>query len=206
VVTRYNIKGLTHFVKTIAEYGKGKISITLQPYHHPPSISEISHEVDQEMKKRLYLCYQKRVHEYLAPNIELKPILQEEIEELIRLKREGIPLVNSEIYLKMIPNFLFNNELPKGFHCTAGYTGVFIRYDLKVLPCYRLPPVGDLRKKNLVDIWLSETYRKERKKMKSLICHGCMFLCYSDPGWSSSRMTWEFYNYVYRSSNFLLKR
>jgi MoaA/NifB/PqqE/SkfB family radical SAM enzyme len=199
VVTRHNIGELIPFVKRITEYGRGKISITMQPYHRPPSFSEISGELDQEMTRKLCLCYRDRLPENLAPNDESKPIFEKEMEELIRLKRKGLPLRNSETYLKMIPDFLFNNHLPRDFYCLAGYTGVFIRYDLKVLPCYRLFPVGDLNKEDLADIWLSERYRKQRKKMKCSICHGCMFLCYSEPGWSSSSMTWQFYDCLYKS-------
>jgi len=200
VITRYNIGKLVRFAESIAEYGKSAISVTLQPYHRPPSFSEISGELDQEMTRKLCLCYRDRLPEGLTPNNKLKPKVEKEIEELIQLKRRGFPLRNSETYLKMIPDFLFNNQLPRDFTCLAGYTCVFIRYDLKVLPCYRLPPVGEVLDGDLADIWFSKRYRKQRKRMKDLICHGCMFLCYTEPGWSSSLMTWKFYDCIYRSS------
>jgi MoaA/NifB/PqqE/SkfB family radical SAM enzyme len=198
VVTRHNIPELADFVKGITEYGKSRITITFQPYHPPPSFSEISCELDQEMTKRLWSCFKDRPPENLAPRDGLKQSLEKEIQKLVNLKREGFPIRNSEIYLRRIPEFLMDGKLPRDFSCIAGYTGFFMRYDLKVLPCYRLPPAGDACKEDLAEIWFSGKYRRQRKKMKRLFCHGCMFLCYNDPGCSSSAMTWKFYDCIYK--------
>lgn len=198
VITRHNIGKLVPFVKEISEYGERKILVNLQPYHHPPAFAKISLELNKEMITKLRACYRDMLPENdLIPSPELKPILEKEIEELIQLKEKGLPLNNSEFYLRSIPDFLFDNKLPGGFNCLAGYTGIIILYDLKVLPCWRSPPVGDLQKKELTDIWFSQRYRKQRSAMKRLRCSGCMLLCHNEPGW------YEWYNFIYKSSRHL---
>jgi MoaA/NifB/PqqE/SkfB family radical SAM enzyme len=194
VITSYNIGKLVSFVKKISELGKGKIFVNLQPYHSPPTFAEISQGLNQEMISKLKVYYQDMLPENgLIPNHELKPILEKEIEELIQLKKGKVSLNNSEFYLRRISNFLFDNKLPNDFRCLAGFTGIVIRYDLKVLPCWRLPPVGDLQREELVDIWFSQRYRKKRAAMKRLRCPMCILLCHNEPGW------YEWYNSIYKS-------
>ena len=193
VITRHNIGTLVRFVSQVSEYGKEKISIILQPYHRPPTFSEISRGLDPEMRKKLLECYQDISPEELIPNHECKPIFEKEIEELVHLKEKGFPLKNSESYLRMIPDFLFDNKLPKDFNCLAGYSSVVIRYDLKVLPCWRLSPVGDLHKEELTDIWFSRRYAERRKNIKRLRCQGCMLVCHNEPSF------YEFYDLIYKS-------
>jgi len=193
VITKHNIGNISSLVERISEYGQGKISVNLQPYHLPSSFSEISRKLNPKIADKLWKWYQNELpRDNLIPNPELKPIFEEEIEKLIQFKKES--LNNSEFYLKSLPDFLFNNKLPPNFSCIFGYIGFVIRYDLKVLPCWRLPPVGDLRKEDLSNIWFSKRYNKIRKKMKNLECPGCLLLCHNEPGW------FNFYNSVYKSS------
>ena len=195
VITCYNIGKVVSFVRQISEFGGGKILVNLQPYHQPSTFSEISRELSRETRDKLWACYQDVLPEdNPIPSNGSKSIFEKEIEELIQLKKDGFPLNNSEYYLRAIPDFLFDNKLPRGFICIAGYTGIFIRYDLKVLPCWKLPPIGDLRKEKLTDIWFSGRYKKIRREMKSLRCPGCLLLCHNEPGW------FELYNSVYKSS------
>ena len=195
VITRHNIDKLVPFVSGISKHGEGKISINFQPYHQPSSFSKISQRLSQEMASELWACYKDVLPEdNPIPSNKSKSIFEKEIEELIQLKRDGFPLNNSEYYFRAISDFLFDNKLPRGFVCIAGYTGILIRYDLKVLPCWRLPPIGDLRKEGLTDIWFSGRYKKIRREMKSLRCPGCLLLCHNEPGW------FELYNSVYKSS------
>jgi len=193
VITRYNIGTLVRFVSQVSEYGKEKISIILQPYHRPPPFSEISRGLNPEMTKKVCACYRDILPKELIPDHECKSIFEKEIQELIRLKERGFPLKNSESYLRMIPDFLFNNRLPQSFNCLAGYSGLVIRYDLKVLPCWRLSPIGDLHEEDLTDIWFSGRYTERRKNMKRLRCHGCMLLCHNETSF------YEFYNLIYKS-------
>jgi len=199
VITRYNIGTLVAFANWISKYGEGRISVTFQPYHQLPPIPEVS-ELSPKIRKlanELLPYYKdKSLQNELIPGPELRPIFEREVQELIRLKKlkPGFPLNNSEFYLKSMPDFLFDNKLPDGFDCVAGYTGIVIRSDLEVCPCWRLPPIGDLEEEELVDIWFSERYGRQRQAMKHLKCPGCMLLCHSrEPGWD------EWFNRVYKS-------
>lgn len=174
VITNYNIDNLATFADWILEQGDGKISINFQPYHYP-------------------LHQGRRENNKFIPKNNRKAILKKQIEELINLKRLGAPINNSEFYLRKIPDFLCNNKLPDGFRCLAGYTGVVITADLKVLPCWRLPPIGDLRSEDLVDIWFSQRYQKQRKNMKYLRCPRCWLTCHNERGW------YEWYDSIYKS-------
>jgi len=181
VVTRYNVGQLVAFVERISKHGEGQILVNLQPYHRPPSFTEISRGLNMEMKERLWAAYQSTSYDALMPNYRLKAVFEKEVKELITLKRKGSPVANSESYLQRMPDFLFDNRLPPHFKCLAGYTGIVIRYDLKVLPCWRLPPIGDLRKEDLSSIWFSKRYAEQRKKMENMKCQGCMLVCHNEP-------------------------
>jgi MoaA/NifB/PqqE/SkfB family radical SAM enzyme len=182
VITRYNIGHLVTFVKQISKYGKRKISVNLQPYHRPPDFKEISIGLPQKMKAVLRTTSQQVSSDNLIPDYNLKAVFEKEIEKLIVMKKDGFPIANSELYLRRIPDFLFDNKLPPHFKCLAGYTSMVIRYDLKVLPCWRLRPIGDLRKEELESIWFSKRYAEERIKMKNLECQGCMLICHTEHG------------------------
>ena len=194
VITRHNIKDLVSFAESISEYGQGKILINLQPYHPPMSFSEISKGLSQEDAVELSKCYEDQLPSNFAPEPELKPIFERDIEELVSLKEKGYPINNSELYLRSIPDFLFNNKTPLNLNCLAGYTGIIVRHDLKVVPCWRLSPVGDLRKEKMTDIWFSEKYKKKRSDMRNLKCQRCLLLCHNEPGW------FDLYKSIYKSS------
>ena len=199
VITRHNIGKLVPFVKRVAEFGEGKIGVYLQSYHSPLSFAELSQRLDQEMMSKLKTLGPDPSERMIdnVPRYDLKPILENEIEQLIQLKKDGLPLNNSETYLRSIPDFLFDKKLPNGFVCLAGYTGIVIRYNLKVLLCWRSLPVGDLHEKKLCDIWYSSGCMKQRVNMKRLKCPRCMLPCHNEPAW------YEGYNLIYKSPEYV---
>lgn len=198
VITRHNISNIVPFVNWIYRHGKGKILVNLQPYHCPPPYSEISQGDTQKLQRlanELQAYYENAPPENeIIPDPESRPIFEKQVQELIQLKesKPDFPLNNSGFYLKSMPDFLFEKKLPDGFNCKAGYSGIVIRGDLKVSPCWRLPPVGDLGKENLTNIWFSQRYKTQRRAMKHLKCPGCMLLCHMESGW------YEWYNAIYK--------
>jgi len=173
VITNYNASNLVNFANWIWKQGNGKISMNFQPYHYPPHQGNLAND------------------EFI-PKPDSKRALEEEINELINLKRLGAPINNSEFYLRQIPDYLCAGNLPDNFRCLAGYTGFSITTDLKVLPCWRLPPIGDLNSEDLIDVWFSQKYRKQRKNMKYLRCPKCWLTCHNEKGW------YEWYDYIYK--------
>lgn len=198
VVTRNNIGTLVDFVTRISEYGGGKISVTLQPYHKPLSFSELiqlTPKLQRRQNELLHYYQEKSSNDGIIPGQELRPAFEKEIQELIQLKKGnlGFKLNNSEYYLRSMPDFLFDNKLPDGLNCVSGYTGVVIRSDLEVCSCWRLPSIGNLEEEELKDIWYSQRFRKSRIAMKHLECSGCMLLCHNEPGFN------DLHNTLYRS-------
>ena len=117
----------------------------------------------------------------LLPNPDSVELLEEAIERVINLKQQGAPVLNSEYYLRRIPQFMLTRRsLLQGFHCTAGYIGVNIDSNLDVLPCWSLPPVGNLRTENLQAIWTSRRFGELRQQMKRLECPGCWLICHTE--------------------------
>jgi len=158
VINRYNIGKLLPLAEKITDISKGKILINFQSYERVPG----------------------RVNDDLIPNPEMYPTLREEIEELIKMKKQGFPITNSSIFLRRIPDFLIYNKMPKGFKCSAGYTGVYTWSDLTLHPCHQLPAIADLHKKNLEDIWFSSKFRYQRIQMKKAKCRGCLLVCHTE--------------------------
>jgi len=158
VINRYNIGKLVFLVKKITDIGKGKILINFQSYERVLG----------------------RVNDDLIPNPEMYPTLHEEIEEIIKMKKQGFPITNSSTFLRWIPDFLIYNKMPKRFKCTAGYTGVYIWSDLTLHPCHQLPAIADLHKEDLEDIWFSSKFRYQRIQMKKAKCSGCLLFCHTE--------------------------
>ena len=188
VVTAYNIDRLVPLVQWICEYGKGGILMNFQSYNPVPTLSYmLQHSTRQQLMESVAHCQDLpavlRGDSNLAPNPLLKPVLIKQIDELIQLKNSGFPINNSAFYLKGIPDFLFDHKLPSNFECSTGYTSVFIGSDLKISPCWRLPPIGDLHQEDIRDVWFSKRYQEQRKKMKHLRCPTCWLPCHNEPEW-----------------------
>ncbi len=79
---------------------------------------------------------------------------------------------NSDWYLQQLDAVLQGRRPPAG--CVAGYTTLFIDWELKVYPCKAFleiqKPIADLRAsgRKLSDVWHSEEYRAFRR-----FCPGC---------------------------------
>lgn len=158
VVNRYNIGKLVPLAQEIAGIGKSKVFINFQAYERVPG----------------------RVNDDLVPSPGMYHILCEEIENLIKMKKQGFPITNSITFLRWIPDFLIYNTMPKKFKCAAGYTGVYIWADLNLRPCSQFPPIADIRKENLENVWFSVKFKKQRIIMKKGRCRGCLLFCHTE--------------------------
>jgi MoaA/NifB/PqqE/SkfB family radical SAM enzyme len=117
----------------------------------------------------------------LLPNAENVQQLEEAIEKVIKLKEQGASILSSEYYLRSIPKFMSSRHiLFDGYHCTAGFIGLNIDSNLDVLPCWSLPPSGNLRTASLKEIWTSQQFYDLRLKMKRMECPGCWLICHTE--------------------------
>lgn len=166
VITPYNIKDVPSFVKKLADYSKGRLSINLQPVHMPPHTwRSLKMEGDENFLKvedrDIYNC----------------------INKIIELKSEGYPLNNSVTYLKRLPDFIISGKIPDKFSCLAGYAGVSIGPMLSLYPCYLMPSIGTLQHEKLSDLWFSKQMKESRIRMKKRECCGCAFDCHTEESW-----------------------
>lgn len=183
VVSKKNFKELPNFIRAIKERGK-KILVNVQPYHRPPAIEYIPQKTIDNATQVEFEIYNSLLaaEKELLPQEDERKELEAMIEELIEMKKEWYPINNSDYYLRSIPNFMINNKLPEGV-CAAGFSGIYIQENLNMLPCWRLPEVGNLASENAVKLWFSEKYAKVRCEMLKRNCCKCMFLCHNEPGW-----------------------
>jgi len=158
VINRYNITKLVRLVEEVTNLSGGKVLINFQSYEKVLG----------------------RISDDLIPTSETLPLLVEEIEKLIEMKKQGFPITNSIVFLKWIPEFLIHDKMPHDFRCSAAYTGVHVWADLQLRPCSQLPPIADLRKDNLEDVWFSREFKRQRVRMKQGKCRGCLLFCHTE--------------------------
>ncbi len=124
------------------------------------------------------------VHSPRGPNDELENVTQTRIrslvDELIRLKGDGYLVANSRGFLQHLPEFFKNGRsLPPGHVCVAGYTHVFVDTSGDVRPCYdyNFGVVGNLKRRDLGQVWSSDRMKTTRIEMAQGECVGCWLLC-----------------------------
>lgn len=153
VVTKHNIAELPSFVRAMS---KEKIAVQFSPYHH----------------------YNHMQEDVLSPQDEFA--VNTAVEELLLMKKEGFYVAGTAEFISHIPDFFLQKKrIPKDYHCLAGHLAMFVDAYSNVLPCWSssFQPVGNLADRNLRDIWYSDVYAQNRKKMFSCACEGCWYLC-----------------------------
>jgi len=183
VVSKKNYKELPRFVRTINEIGK-KILVNVQPYHKPPTIQYIPKKTIENATKTEHEIYSSLLaaEKELLPKESDRDSLIAVMEEMVAMKKLHYPINNSDYYLRSIPSFMIDNKLPEG-PCVAGFSGIYIQENLNMLPCWRLPEIGNLKTESAVELWFSDKYVKTRQSMLNRNCCKCMFLCHNEPGW-----------------------
>jgi MoaA/NifB/PqqE/SkfB family radical SAM enzyme len=161
VVSRKNYHELPGFIRFIEDFSDGRIGINIQPFHD-----------SQHTKERDLL---------LSSEDESK--LKKIMEEVVALKQSGSRINVSEDYLRGVSDYLIHGRMPEG-PCWVGYFGMYVQENLDVLPCWKMPSVGNLTFMSATDLWLSPEYAKARNQMTHKECSRCMFLCnQSIPDW-----------------------
>ncbi|MCF2681535.1 radical SAM protein [Faecalicatena contorta] len=153
VLTKNNAKELPGFIEYMTSRG---IYVQISPYHHfNPSV----------------------------PN-ELRITDPEEIftltGTLLKMKREGMLIANSEGFIAHLPDFFLKDQrVPSDYRCLIGYTNVFVDAYMNVHCCWDgcFKPIGNLQERSLKEIWNSEEYQEAREQMMNCDCSGCWYLC-----------------------------
>lgn len=105
--------------------------------------------------------------------------LQEIVDRLVAMKRDGAPILNNETTLRLIPNHFRDERAPKEtMPCRVGMRNFFIKPQGEVEVCWFFPPIGNIREQSAKDIWYGEkaaTIRRQTVECDRL----CLFTCLS---------------------------
>lgn len=100
-------------------------------------------------------------------------------DKLIEMKRQGAPILNSELLLSMWPNHFRREKAPENLMpCRVGMRVFFIRADGRVEMCWDFPAIGNVKDQKARDIWRGpegSVRRKETVQCDKL----CLFTCLS---------------------------
>lgn len=127
-----------------------------------------------------YTSHPSYILQDLLPSEETEELFNSAIRYIKSSKNAGKLVATSIGYLDGIIPFMKSRSLPADFKCLAGYLGVNIDPGLTVVPCWNMPPVGNLREASLEDIWYSDKFYEARMRMLKLDCQKCWILCHTD--------------------------
>lgn len=101
------------------------------------------------------------------------------VDELLTLKSQGAPIMNSELVLKaFVKHFREESAPPETMPCRVGMRNFFIRPDGNIEVCWSFPPIGNIREHSAEEIWRGHEARQRRKETTE--CERlCLFTCLS---------------------------
>ena len=101
------------------------------------------------------------------------------VDELIRQRRAGLPIVTSERRLSTIPDHFLEREIPPHYdQCRAGLRNYFIGVTGDVTVCGSFAPIGNVRDQEARAIWYGEEARLRRRETVDCATK-CAFGCYT---------------------------
>lgn len=153
VLTKNNAQELPEFIEYMTKRG---IYVQLSPYHHFNPITP--NELKISDAEQIYM---------LTAN-------------LLKMKREGMLIANSEGFISHLPDFFLKDKrVPDNYRCLVGYTNIFIDAYMNVHCCWDgcFKSIGNLQEQSLEEIWKSKEYSIVREKMLNCNCSGCWYLC-----------------------------
>jgi len=90
------------------------------------------------------------------------------IDTLIRLKKQGSPIINSVGYLNLLRQYYANRDfVHNGFKCMVGLNNFGVEPDGKVYFCRQRDHIGNLRTASIQQVWRSFLAVQQRKEIQS---------------------------------------
>jgi MoaA/NifB/PqqE/SkfB family radical SAM enzyme len=98
---------------------------------------------------------------------------------LVKLKRQGAPIMNSEQTLELVLPHFRREKAPRSvLPCRVGMRDFFIRANGNVEVCFFFPPIGNIKEQSARDIWYGEKAQAIRKE--TVQCDRlCLYTCLS---------------------------
>jgi MoaA/NifB/PqqE/SkfB family radical SAM enzyme len=89
------------------------------------------------------------------------------VEELIAMKRNGFPIINSFEQMKYFPLYFSDQRSIAKLPCTAGISNFMVDPFGRARLCYSLMPIGNILEHKPLDIWRSQAAKDVREQIRS---------------------------------------
>ncbi len=105
--------------------------------------------------------------------------LQKVVDTLIAMKRQGEPIINSELLLSLlVPHFREESAPPEVMPCRVGLRDFFIRTNGDIEVCFFYPSIGNIKENSAREIWYGPKAQEIRRQ--TVECDRlCLFTCLS---------------------------
>ena len=112
-------------------------------------------------------------------NADREGDLQAVVAELLVMKANGYPILNSDIVLNLLPAHFRGESAPREvLPCRIGMRNFFIKPNGDVTLCFSLKPIGNMKTQSAREIWYSAAAQERRRE--SVACERlCLFTCLS---------------------------
>jgi MoaA/NifB/PqqE/SkfB family radical SAM enzyme len=107
------------------------------------------------------------------------PELQQVVDTMIALKRQGEPIMNSELLISLlVPHFREESAPPEVMPCRVGLRDFFIRTNGDVEVCFFYPAIGNIKEQSARDVWYGPKAQEIRRQTTE--CDRlCLYTCLS---------------------------
>jgi MoaA/NifB/PqqE/SkfB family radical SAM enzyme len=105
--------------------------------------------------------------------------LQKVVDRMLELKRQGEPILNSELVISLlVPHFREESAPPEVMPCRVGLRDFFIRTNGDVEVCFFYPSIGNIKEQSAREIWYGPKAQQIRKE--TVACEKlCLYTCLS---------------------------
>ncbi len=162
-VSKYNFESMSSVIGIAKEFGA--TTVRFQPFND------------------IFITNKSRGNDFFISNGNLE-IAKQAVEEVIKLAKENRIATNPESYLRNMPLYLCTGKVLFQGACNALSYSCPVDSSGNVFPCWNKTGskqcIGNLRKSNLSELWLSE---KRANIVGSIInegCAGCLMSCYDE--------------------------
>jgi MoaA/NifB/PqqE/SkfB family radical SAM enzyme len=104
--------------------------------------------------------------------------LQKVVDQMVALKRQGEPILNSELVISLlVQHFEEKSAPPEAMPCRVGMRDFFIRTNGDIEVCFFYPAIGNIKENSARDIWYSpkaEEIRKQTVECDRLCLYTCL--------------------------------
>ncbi len=107
------------------------------------------------------------------------PELQQVVDKMLALKRQGAPIINSELVISLlVPHFREQSAPPEAMPCRVGMRDFFIRTNGDIEVCFFYPPIGNIKEASAREIWYGPKAAEIRQQ--TVECDRlCLYTCLS---------------------------